>query len=43
MMPAKHLLSEAVAYPAVLREAKTDPEGRFELEELPGPQAAVQF
>jgi RNA polymerase sigma factor (sigma-70 family) len=43
VMPArdKDLIHQASAFPAVFREAKTDGEGRFQLEDLPGPKAAV--
>jgi protocatechuate 3,4-dioxygenase beta subunit len=43
IMPALHLLNPAVAYPAVIRQAKTDAEGRFRLEDLPGPKAAIEL
>jgi 5-hydroxyisourate hydrolase-like protein (transthyretin family) len=42
-MPRLDLLGVAVAYPAVLREAVTDAEGRFRLEDLPGPKAALEL
>jgi RNA polymerase sigma-70 factor (ECF subfamily) len=42
-MPTLDLLNPAVAYPAVLRAARTDEEGRFRLEDLPGPKAAVEI
>ena len=43
VMPSLHLLNAAVAYPAVLRETRTDEEGRFALDDLPGPLAAVNL
>jgi RNA polymerase sigma-70 factor (ECF subfamily) len=43
VMPSLDLLNPAVAYPAVLRAVKTDEEGRFRLEDLPGPRAAVEI
>lgn len=42
-MPSRHLLNEAVAYPAVMREALTDEEGRFRLEDLAGPRVALHL
>ena len=41
VMPKRDFLHSAVAYPIALRETKTDGEGRFSLEDLPGPNAAV--
>jgi RNA polymerase sigma-70 factor (ECF subfamily) len=43
VMPTRDLLNPAVAYPAVLRATKTDGEGRFRLEDLPGPRAALEI
>ncbi len=40
-MPRMGLLNEAVAYPAVRRTAETDSGGRYRLDELAGPTAAV--
>ena len=42
VMPRIDLLNAAMAYPAVMRETRTDEEGRFALEDLPGPKAAVR-
>jgi RNA polymerase sigma-70 factor (ECF subfamily) len=43
VMASPDLLQEGVAYPAALRETKTDGQGGFELQDLPGPRAAVQL
>ncbi len=40
-MPKRHLLRKSVAFPAVLREARTDRDGRFRLEDLSGPKVAI--
>ncbi len=42
-MPWLGLLHAAVAYPSVIRKTQTDEEGRFRLEEVSGPRAALHL
>jgi len=42
-MPFRDVLGQGEAYPGVMREAETDAWGRFLLEDLPGPTAAVSL